>query len=308
MTIQNTYKEAWEVLQAVCDITDPANPRLRTDAVLETGDIEIGAVEIKNATDDTRVKVGSDGTQNALYVQAAKIDLATTSLRDAITGAGAAAKTLADVVSAFPASPATSTKQSDGSQKSQVVDGSGNVIGATGNALDINIKSGNPANPSTSTKQSDGSQKTQIVDGSGNVIGATSNALDINVKTGNITGFALETGGNLEKIAGQACTPLSGQATASGDTTIVPLTALKKIRIYRIYLQNVNSTAVAVYLKLTIGSSAVNVCPATLVQYQMLTDNVRAGQKYYECDVATAVVLNLGGVSNVNWQIDYTLV
>lgn len=38
----------------------------------------------------------------------------------------------------------TSTKQSDGSQKSQVVDGSGNVIGATSNALDINIKSGNP--------------------------------------------------------------------------------------------------------------------------------------------------------------------
>lgn len=39
---------------------------------------------------------------------------------------------------------ATSTKQSDGSQKSQIVDGAGNVIGATSNALDINIKSGNP--------------------------------------------------------------------------------------------------------------------------------------------------------------------
>ena len=39
---------------------------------------------------------------------------------------------------------ATSTKQSDGSQKTQVVDGAGNVIGATSNALDINIKSGNP--------------------------------------------------------------------------------------------------------------------------------------------------------------------
>jgi hypothetical protein len=37
---------------------------------------------------------------------------------------------------------ATSTKQSDGSQKTQVVDGSGNVIGATSNALDVNIKSG----------------------------------------------------------------------------------------------------------------------------------------------------------------------
>lgn len=37
----------------------------------------------------------------------------------------------------------TSTKQSDGSQKTQLVDASGNVIGATSNALDINIKSGN---------------------------------------------------------------------------------------------------------------------------------------------------------------------
>lgn len=36
----------------------------------------------------------------------------------------------------------TSVKQSDGTQKTQVVDGSGNVIGATSNALDVNIKSG----------------------------------------------------------------------------------------------------------------------------------------------------------------------
>lgn len=34
------------------------------------------------------------------------------------------------------------TKLSDASQKTQVVDGSGNVIGATSNALDVNIKSG----------------------------------------------------------------------------------------------------------------------------------------------------------------------
>lgn len=44
----------------------------------------------------------------------------------------------------LPTLAATSIKQSDGSQKTQVVDGSGNVIGATSNALDINIKSGNP--------------------------------------------------------------------------------------------------------------------------------------------------------------------
>lgn len=42
----------------------------------------------------------------------------------------------------LPTLAATSTKQSDGTQKTQVVDGSGNVIGATSNALDVNIKSG----------------------------------------------------------------------------------------------------------------------------------------------------------------------
>jgi hypothetical protein len=42
----------------------------------------------------------------------------------------------------LPALAATSTKQSDGTQKTQVVDGSGNVIGSTANALDVNIKSG----------------------------------------------------------------------------------------------------------------------------------------------------------------------
>jgi hypothetical protein len=36
---------------------------------------------------------------------------------------------------------ATHAKQTDGSQKTQVVDGAGDVIGSTANALDINIKS-----------------------------------------------------------------------------------------------------------------------------------------------------------------------
>lgn len=51
----------------------------------------------------------------------------------------------------LPTSAATSTKQSDGSQKSQIVDGSGNVIGATSNALDVNIKSGGGSGGTAST-------------------------------------------------------------------------------------------------------------------------------------------------------------
>lgn len=66
---------------------------------------------------------------------------------DVITVQGIASGTALAVSAAslpLPSSASTSTKQSDGSQKTQVVDGSGNVIGATSNALDVNIKSGNP--------------------------------------------------------------------------------------------------------------------------------------------------------------------
>lgn len=42
--------------------------------------------------------------------------------------------------SALPSGAATSAAQTDGSQKTQIVDGSGNVISSTGNALDVNLK------------------------------------------------------------------------------------------------------------------------------------------------------------------------
>lgn len=42
----------------------------------------------------------------------------------------------------LPTGASTSANQTNGTQKSQIVDGSGNVIGSTTNALDVNIKSG----------------------------------------------------------------------------------------------------------------------------------------------------------------------
>ena len=45
----------------------------------------------------------------------------------------------------LPTDAATATKQSDGSQKTQIVDGSGNVIGTTTNTLDVNIKAAGSA-------------------------------------------------------------------------------------------------------------------------------------------------------------------
>lgn len=57
--------------------TNPLN------VALDGGDIEIGAVEIKNATDDTRAVVKSDGTNNALVVTQNAVPLATGSATSA---------------------------------------------------------------------------------------------------------------------------------------------------------------------------------------------------------------------------------
>ena len=44
--------------------------KLPVEATLEIGDIEIGAVELKDGDTDTRADIESDGTKNALFVQA----------------------------------------------------------------------------------------------------------------------------------------------------------------------------------------------------------------------------------------------
>lgn len=56
----------------------------------------------------------------------------------------------------LPAGAATSANQTNASQKTQVVDGSGNVVGATTNALDVNIKSSGASNLSTNIAQING--------------------------------------------------------------------------------------------------------------------------------------------------------
>lgn len=153
----------------------------------------------------------------------------------------------------LPASAATSTKQSDGSQKTQVVDGSGNVVGSTSNALDVNIKSGS----SSSTQYAEGATaatatgtlalgkngttlKATQTDTSGNLridLSQTSaNATAIKVDgssatqpvSGTITAnagtnlntsaLALETGGNLATLATNL--PAKGQSTMSASTPV----------------------------------------------------------------------------------------
>lgn len=63
----NEYGGSGKILHTFVDNGDGTFSE-KVAATLSTGDIEIGAVEIKNATDDTRAVVKTDGTNNALVV------------------------------------------------------------------------------------------------------------------------------------------------------------------------------------------------------------------------------------------------
>lgn len=161
-----------------------------------------------------------------------------------LTKVGGAAVTLGQKTSAasipvvLPSDQAfaTSTKQSDGSQKTQIVDGSGNVIGSTTNALDINIKSGNPTTITatqgtgtnlhtvvdsgsiTAAQATAANLKTEahLYDSSTNGISSTGNALDVNLKTSALSNQSV----NLSQVAGGTAinSGVTGAVAAGGDT------------------------------------------------------------------------------------------
>jgi len=96
--------------------------------LLASESIEIGTVDQgtpNTATNGWPVKP-TDGTNSQAFTASgeAKVDVTTTVL---------------------PPLAATSTKQSDGSQKTQIVDGSGNVIASTSNALNVDVTQPLPA-------------------------------------------------------------------------------------------------------------------------------------------------------------------
>lgn len=86
------------------------------------GDIVVGAFVIEDPNTGKKANVVFDGTNNALVVTADFLPLP----------AGAATEATLSFIE---------TTLTDGSQKTQIVDGMGDAVGVTGNALDTNIKS-----------------------------------------------------------------------------------------------------------------------------------------------------------------------
>lgn len=112
----------------------------------------------------------------------------------------------------LPSGASSASNQTDGSQKTQIVDGSGNVIGATSNALNVNISSGSvtATNPSVSTTAS-------AVPASATYVGAN--------KSGNLVGLTLDGSSNLNVnvAAGTVAATINTGVISAGNSTTTPL-------------------------------------------------------------------------------------
>lgn len=154
-----------------------------TAAKQDTGNTSLSSIDGKITACNTGAVVVSSSALPSGASTAAKqpaLGTAGTASADVITVQGIASMTALKVdgsavtqpISAaslpLPTSAATSTKQSDGSQKTQIVDGSGNVIGSTSNALNVNVSSGtvtvDTTGLATSAKQDTQTTSLQLID------------------------------------------------------------------------------------------------------------------------------------------------
>jgi hypothetical protein len=114
------------------------NRALKTDAAGELQiDVLSSALPTGAATAVKQPALGTAGT--------ASVDVITVQGIASMTALKVDGSAVTQPISAaslpLPSGASTSAAQTDGTQKAQIVDGSGNVIGSTGNALDVNLKS-----------------------------------------------------------------------------------------------------------------------------------------------------------------------
>lgn len=181
----------------------------------------------------------------------------------------------------LPALASTSTKQSDGSQKSQIVDGSGNVIAATANALNVNVASGStqaPVAPATATATKS------------DLIGAQTTTAAVNPTNGQQSALSSDTNNNLLTSPGGAPNLATSQASVTtGNISVASARALRRsIKITNvtgtsaIYCGNTGvTTSTGDYLGSTSGSNLVfNTTAAVFCTVAATTQTVTIAETY----------------------------
>lgn len=203
--------------------------KLPVDATVTVDTLTVSEVKLLDSAGTNKATINASGEVYAnVRVSALPTGASTAAKQPALGTAGASSTDVISVqgiasgtalpVSAaslpLPSSASTSTKQSDGSQKTQVVDGSGNVIGATSNALDVNIKSGNAT--TTAATQS-GTWTVQP----GNTANTTAWKVDGSAVTQPVSGTVSVTLPTTSRTLGGAAAVTTGGTITNGKFSVV---------------------------------------------------------------------------------------
>ena len=278
------------------------------DVNMVAGDIEIGAVELKNAADDTRAVIKTDGTDNALVV-----------IQN--NGAKETSGNLANLA----------THQTDGTQKTKISNGTIEAVvktDGTDNALVViqnngaKETSGNLAN--LATHQTDGTQKTKISNGTIEATITTvdsKNAVDVNMVAGDIEIGAVEiknatddtrvvvrtdgTENALVTVENTTFTKLAGSVDLSAGAMDVVSTFAKKKKIVGIYINISTAKArnITISIKDTTTTKYYTVVTKTAdsVQSVIITDEfITPADMEVRIEISQAVAEN----ATVNYRID----
>lgn len=196
----------------------------------------------------------------------------------------------------LPALAATSTKQSDGSQKSQIVDGSGNVASQTANAIDVNIKSGSSGLPTgASTAANQTATQAPVAPATAtatksDLIGAQATSAAVNPTTGQQSALSSDLNNNLLVSTGGA--PNLATAQVSVTTSNITVAAARALR-RSITITNVTGTSIiycgntgvttstGTYLASSAGSSiTLNTTVAIFCTVAATTQTVTVAETY----------------------------
>lgn len=140
VSLANTGSNATAVKTDGSAVTQPVSGTVTANA--GTGTMAVSASSLPLPTGAaTSAKQPALGTAGSASSDVLTVQGVTSMTALKVDGSGVT-QPVSGTVTATVTGVSTATNQTGGSQKTQVVDGSGNVIGATSNALDVNIKSG----------------------------------------------------------------------------------------------------------------------------------------------------------------------
>lgn len=159
---------------------------------------------------------------------------------------------------------ATVAATQSGNWSTRTLDGSGNSIGSTGGALNVNISSGNITGFATASNQTSGAQLTQIVDAGGDAVTVTGGKLDVNATISGSGGGTSSIDKSAFTTGSDTGTPAMGiyqsslDTISSGDVAVIGMTPKRGLFVNLQTAAGTETGVAAVPLQVSLANTGSN--------------------------------------------------